>query len=258
MKRSIAILALSGMIVSAWAELEYKGLDLGKDDSLLFSTQTELPGDGAYDTLFASDLNGAGTAQLTVFPEQVCLVEGGSRLQVQNRFGLFRSGRSLSGLVPVAGYPAFARGSSVRQGRLVAGGASFDLTGRYEGYGATSPFKLKLSLHGLSLPLEPELVEFLGPQYEDLQKQLAPAGRADLTATVERRPDAPITVSAEADIKGMDIKIPDWPARLQNVKGKVELAGQTLRFKEMTASLGPTTATGRPFSMITVGENSSS
>jgi peptidoglycan/xylan/chitin deacetylase (PgdA/CDA1 family) len=126
MKRSIAILALSCTIAAAWAELEYKGLDLGKDDSLLFSTRTELPGDGAYDTLFASDLNGAGTAQLTVFPEQVCLVEGGARLQVQNRFGLFRSDRSLSGLVPVAGYPAFARGSSVRQGRLIASAASSD------------------------------------------------------------------------------------------------------------------------------------
>ena len=119
MKRSIAILALSLMVAAAWAELEYKGLDLGKDDSLLFSTQAELPGDGPYDTLFASDLNGGGTAQFTVFPEQITLVEGGARLQVQNRFGLFRSDRSLSGLAPVAGYPAFARGSAVRQGRLL-------------------------------------------------------------------------------------------------------------------------------------------
>jgi peptidoglycan/xylan/chitin deacetylase (PgdA/CDA1 family) len=126
MKRSIAILTLGLMAAAAWAELEYKGLDLGKDDSLLFSTRTELPGDGSYDTLFASDLNGGGTAQLTAYPEQITLVEGGARLQVQNRFGLFRSDRSLSGLAPVAGYPAFARGSSVRQGRLLPGAASPD------------------------------------------------------------------------------------------------------------------------------------
>ena len=119
MKRSIAILALSLMVASEWAELEYKGLDLGKDDNLLFSAQAELPGDGNYDTLFVSDLGGAGTVQLTVYPEQVALIEGGARLQVQNRFGLFRSDRSLSGLAPVAGYPAFARGSAVRQGRLL-------------------------------------------------------------------------------------------------------------------------------------------
>jgi peptidoglycan/xylan/chitin deacetylase (PgdA/CDA1 family) len=120
MKRSIAFLAL-GLSFSSfvWAELAYEGLDLGKDDSLLFSVRTVLPGDGAYDTLFASDLNGSGTAQLTVYPEEVSLVEGASRLQVQNRFGLFRSDRSLSGLAPVAGYPAFVRGSAVRQGRLL-------------------------------------------------------------------------------------------------------------------------------------------
>jgi peptidoglycan/xylan/chitin deacetylase (PgdA/CDA1 family) len=127
MKRNILILAMGLTIAaSAWAELEYKGLDLGKDDSLLFSTKTEMPGNGAYDTLFATDLNGAGTAQLTVYPEKVSLVEGGARLQVQNRFGLFRSDRSLSGLAPVAGYPAFARGSAVRQGRLLPCGASPD------------------------------------------------------------------------------------------------------------------------------------
>jgi len=127
MKRSISILALSSIIaVFAWAELEYKGLDLGNDDSLLFSTQARLPGDGSFDSLFASDLVGGGTSQLTVYPEQLCLVEGGSRLQVQNRFGLFRSDRSLSGLSPVAGYPAFVRGSAVRQGRLRPGAASPD------------------------------------------------------------------------------------------------------------------------------------
>ena len=116
MKRCIAILALGILLAaSSWAELEYKGLDLGKDDSLLFSTQAELPGDGPYDTLFASDLAGGGTAQMTIYPEQVSLVEGGARLQVQNRYGLFRSDRSLSGLAPVQGYPAFARGSAVRR-----------------------------------------------------------------------------------------------------------------------------------------------
>jgi len=120
MKRSIAFLALCLFFsAAAWAELEYKGLDLGRDDSLLFSVQAELPGDGTYNTLFAADLGGSGVAQLSVFPERISLVEGGSCLQVQNRFGLFRSDQMLSGLAPVSGYPAFARGSSVRQGRLL-------------------------------------------------------------------------------------------------------------------------------------------
>ena len=119
MKRSIAIFLLGLAVSASWAELEYEGLDLGKDNSLLFSARVDLPGDGAYDTLFAADLASGAAAQLTVYPELVSLVEGGARLQVQNRFGLFRSDRSLSSLAPVPGYPTFARGSAARSGRLI-------------------------------------------------------------------------------------------------------------------------------------------
>jgi len=167
MKRSIAILALSVMIASGWAELEYKGLDLGKDDSLLFSARVELPGDGAYDTLFASDLNGGGTAQLTIFPERIALVDGGARLQVQNRFGLFRSDRSLSGLAPVAGYPAFARGSSVRQGRLLPCATSPD--GSFVLYVVpTSPAYAKLVLFDVAKGTETVVASNLGYSIENL------------------------------------------------------------------------------------------
>jgi peptidoglycan/xylan/chitin deacetylase (PgdA/CDA1 family) len=177
MKRSIAILALSIIIAAAaWAELEYKGLDLGKDDSLLFSTQTELPGDGAYDTLFASDLGGGGTAQLTVFPEQITLVEGGSRLQVQNRFGLFRSDRSLSDLAPVAGYPAFARGSSVRQGRLLAGTTSPD--GAYILSAVpTSPAYARLVLFDVAKGVESVVASKVGYSIENLPARWSPDSR---------------------------------------------------------------------------------
>jgi Predicted xylanase/chitin deacetylase len=127
MKRSLSIVALSLILTaSATAELEYRGLDLGKDDSLLFSAQTDLPGSGAYGSLFVSDLGGEGAAQLTVYPEQISLVERGARLQVQNRFGLFRSDKSFSSLAPVKGYPAFARGSAVRSGRLLPCASSPD------------------------------------------------------------------------------------------------------------------------------------
>lgn len=120
MKRRIAFFVLGLCLSSvAWAELEYRNPDLGKDDSLLFSTRIEVPGDGSYDTLFAADLDGSGIAQLSIYPERVSLVEGGSRLQVQNRFGLFRSDKALSGLAPVPGYPSFARGSEAKLGKIL-------------------------------------------------------------------------------------------------------------------------------------------
>jgi peptidoglycan/xylan/chitin deacetylase (PgdA/CDA1 family) len=176
MKRSIAFLALGLSIGAAWAELEYRGLDLGKDDSLLFSARAELPGDGPYDTLFASDLAGAGTAQLTVYPEQVRLIEGGSRLQVQNRFGLFRSDRSLSGLAPVAGYPAFARGSSVRQGRLIPCATSPD--GAYVlSVVPTSPAYARLVLFDVARGSESVVASKVGYSIESVPARWSPDSR---------------------------------------------------------------------------------
>jgi peptidoglycan/xylan/chitin deacetylase (PgdA/CDA1 family) len=177
MKQSIATLALCLFLSSAaWAELEYKGLDLGKDDSLLFSAQTELPGDGSYDSLFVSDLGGAGTVQLTVFPELVSLVEGGSRLQVQNRFGLFRSDRSLSGLSPVAGYPAFARGSAVRQGRLLPCAASPD--GAYVlSVVPTSPAYARLVLFDVEKGKETVVASKVGYSIAELPARWSPDSR---------------------------------------------------------------------------------
>lgn len=177
MKRKLAIIALA-LIAAAtsWAELEYKGLDLGRDDSLLFSTRTDLPGNGSFDTLFASDLNGGGTAQLTVFPEQIALVEGGSRLQVQNRFGLFRSDRSLAGLAPVAGYPAFARGSSVRQGRLVPCAASPD--GAYVlSAQPSSPAYARLVLFDVAKGVESVVASKVGYSIESLPARWSPDSR---------------------------------------------------------------------------------
>jgi peptidoglycan/xylan/chitin deacetylase (PgdA/CDA1 family) len=176
MKRSIAFLALGLAVGAAWAELEYKGLDLGKDDSLLFSVRTELPGDGPYDTLFASDLGGGGTAQLTAYPEQVSLVEGGARLQVQNRFGLFRSDHSLSSLAPVAGYPAFARGSSVRQGRLIPCATSPD--GAYVlSVVPTSAAYARLVLFNVAKGAESVVASQVGYSIETLPARWSPDSR---------------------------------------------------------------------------------
>jgi peptidoglycan/xylan/chitin deacetylase (PgdA/CDA1 family) len=176
MKRSIALLALGLWVGAAWAELEYKGLDLGKDDSLIFSAQVELPGDGTYDTLFASDLSGTSTAQLTVYPERVSLVEGGARLQVQNRFGLFRSDSSLSGLAPVANYPAFARGSSVRQGRLVPCATSPD--GAYVlSVVPTSPAYANLVLFDVAKGTESVVASKVGYSIEAIPARWSPDSR---------------------------------------------------------------------------------
>ena len=120
------VMIAAGGLGAAWADVGFGGLDLGKADDLLFTATAGLPGDGSFDSLFLADLDSSGARQLTVYPEHVALVEGGRRLQVQNRFGLFRSDVNLTHLAPVTGFPAFARGSTVPQGRLPPCAASPD------------------------------------------------------------------------------------------------------------------------------------
>ena len=176
MKRSVAFLVLGLSACAVWAELEYKGLDLGKDNSLLFSARVELPGEGGYDTLFASDLAGTGATQLTVYPELVSLIEGGARLQVQNRFGLFRSDRSLSGLAPVAGYPAFSRGSAVRQGRLIPCATSPD--GAYVlSIVPTSPAYARLVLFSVAKGTESVVATKIGYSIQTFPARWSPDSR---------------------------------------------------------------------------------
>lgn len=120
---SILVLAVLG---AATAEVEFLGLDLGKDDRLLFSARADLPGDGSYDSLFAAELASGGITQLTLFPEHIALVDGGRRLEIQNRFGLFRTDPSLRNPRPVAGYPSFSKGAGMPAGRILPSAPSVD------------------------------------------------------------------------------------------------------------------------------------
>jgi peptidoglycan/xylan/chitin deacetylase (PgdA/CDA1 family) len=110
----------------AHAELEFHGLDLGKNDALLFSARAELPSGGSYDALFLSDLAKGGISAMTMYPERISLVDAGRKIQVQNRFGLFRTDQAMSSLSPVPGYPSFARGAVVRPGKLIPCATSAD------------------------------------------------------------------------------------------------------------------------------------
>ena len=56
--------------------------------------------------------------QLTVFPEFMYFVQGGSALQIQNRFGVFRSDRSFSSVSPLGDFPGFTAGDQVQEGLL--------------------------------------------------------------------------------------------------------------------------------------------
>ncbi len=120
------------------AQVRFDGLDLNGSSELLFSATTEVPGFGEYSTLFLADIPGAAMRQLTVFPERIQVVGPSGVIQVQNRFGLFRTvpesdsngtagdiadysaPRPEMTLRPVEHFPAFVHGRDIQTGKTMA------------------------------------------------------------------------------------------------------------------------------------------
>ena len=148
MKRVVLVLAALSLIpLSLIAQVRFQGLDLNASGELLFSAETRVPGLGSHTTLLLADIPGARMQQLSVFPER--LVRLGDRVQVQNRFGVFRTDpEEAAGFAPVRAFPAFVTGNDIATGKTVAVGASPD--GRYLTYlVATSPGYGELLLHDI-------------------------------------------------------------------------------------------------------------
>ncbi len=106
-------------LANAFAGVEFIGPDIAPDDTLLFSARVDIPGDGGYDTLFAAKAETGELTQLTFYPEAIAIVDDGRRLQIRNRFGIFMTDRGFANLQPLPTIPAFVRGSSIQQGKLI-------------------------------------------------------------------------------------------------------------------------------------------
>ena len=122
----LILLLLAG---SLEAEVSFSELNLSPSGQLLFRAGVSSPAYGDYSTLFRADLGRKEITQLTFFPEKASLINGGERLQIQNRFGVFRSDASLENMEPIRTFPGFASGGEVQTGKINTVGASPD--GRY-------------------------------------------------------------------------------------------------------------------------------
>lgn len=100
------------------AEVEFSGPDISEEDQLLFAAETACPSFGRYKTLFSADLEEGSLSQLTIFPEAVTLINGKTRIQLQNRFGIFRSDANWKNWEPVEEFPAFVQGGQIQNGKI--------------------------------------------------------------------------------------------------------------------------------------------
>lgn len=118
-QRLVLALLLSGLVMaSVTAEIRFQSLDLNEQNQLLFRSEVDAPIYGSYGTGFLADLASGKLSQLSFFPEQITWLGAAGELQVQNRYGVFRSHGSLGGLQAVVGFPGFLNGGEIRSGKL--------------------------------------------------------------------------------------------------------------------------------------------
>jgi peptidoglycan/xylan/chitin deacetylase (PgdA/CDA1 family) len=98
--------------------VSFSGLDLSPADRLLFKASAAFSSAGSFDTLFLADAKTRKVRQLTFYPEDVQLLQDRDILQIQNRFGVFRSGSDFRAIAPIAMFPSFVAGSQVQSGTI--------------------------------------------------------------------------------------------------------------------------------------------
>ena len=125
-RQSLSLLILALVVLPCIAEVTYGDLNLHSSDMLLFSATTTSPVYGGYTTLFEAGLSAKTLDQLTFFPEKIMLIDQENMYQIQNRFGVFRSDKSLSNMRIIHQFPAFVHGQDVQTGKINTVGSSID------------------------------------------------------------------------------------------------------------------------------------
>ena len=153
------LLCIGGL--SLWGEVSFSSLHLSKGNKLLFQAVSERPGEESFATLFLGDLNTGSLQQLTFFPEDLQYLPQTGQLQIQNRYGLFRTDTQFSSISPIKQFPSFNSRGWIHTGKIYPTQASPD--GRYLLYiEPLSPAYGKLIL----LDLTEEQSQIVSPRVE--------------------------------------------------------------------------------------------
>ena len=119
MRKTLLLLCVSVVAAaSAAGQVSFSGLDLSPSERLLFTATTRAPGSGTFDTLFLADARTRQIRELTFFPEAVQLLQDKDVLQIQNRFGVFRSAPGFGTIAPLPLFPSFVNGGQILSGAL--------------------------------------------------------------------------------------------------------------------------------------------
>lgn len=127
--RKPIILLCAALALPASADINFTAFDLSSSNKLLFGADARSPDYGEYSTLFLGDVKDRSLQQLTFFPEEILLLQQKDVIQIQNRFGVFRSGPGFQKIAPIPLFPSFVAGSEIQNGKIAPMQTSPD--GRY-------------------------------------------------------------------------------------------------------------------------------
>lgn len=124
--QTLFVLPLLFASAALWGDVEFTELNLSSDNHLIFRAQADSPAYGSFDTLLMSDLDDSTLFQLTCFPEQVIMLHLSEQLQIQNRFGVFRTDPDLENIQPIEIFSSFIAGGEISTGKISPQGSSPD------------------------------------------------------------------------------------------------------------------------------------
>lgn len=118
MKISIRLMCFFLAVSPLSAEISFLSPDINARNEFLFTVKADLPGQDAYQTLFRQSLDTGKREQLTMYPEALEALSGGSILQIRNRFGIGRYDAASDSFSWMEHPKPFFAGGGIKAGNL--------------------------------------------------------------------------------------------------------------------------------------------
>lgn len=115
------------------SQVLFSDIAISSANEILFSAEVDVPEYQRYKSGFIAEIDEAtgntSIKQITTYPERIDYLPNSGQIQIQNRFGLFRSNSNLENIAPVELFPSFEGGADIQTGKI--NGVTPSPDGRY-------------------------------------------------------------------------------------------------------------------------------
>lgn len=145
MKRPVLTALIWALGSVLWAEVGFGSLDLNSKNQLIFQASAHVPGNGTFKSHFLADIAKGKLETLTIVPEKILYLPKTGQLQIQNRYGVYRTSPT-GEEIAVVSQEAFVKKNQIASGKLLPIQSSQD--GRFLTYlKESSPIEGELILY---------------------------------------------------------------------------------------------------------------